>query len=152
MWGHRIGWLSRECDGSGAFPSDTTQDRTCRSPHYRTCGEKKLKKKFGPFSSLFDPFPRASFPRTKTIFSSGPVQTDRPRSSLKPAFFLHRNFYFSMFIRKKTPPRKKKTHIYHTFTTRAHTCGCAVDLPHVRLCRVASLPFDAGSPYHPRPF
>jgi len=46
--------------------------RTCgctvRSPHYRTCGEKKLKFFFCPFSSLFDPFPRDSFPRTKTIF------------------------------------------------------------------------------------
>jgi hypothetical protein len=52
--------------------SDTTQDRTTcgcavRSPHYRTYGEKKLIF-FCPFLSLFDPFSRDSFPRTKTIF------------------------------------------------------------------------------------
>ncbi len=41
-----------------------------------------------------------------------------------------------MFISKK-----KKTHIYRTFTARARTCGRAVDLPHVRLCRAASLKY-----------
>jgi hypothetical protein len=35
------------------------------------------------------------------LSSSGPVQTDRTRSSLKPVFFLYRHFYFSMFISKK---------------------------------------------------
>jgi hypothetical protein len=30
-------------------------------------------------------------------------------------------------------------HIYHTFTTRVRTYGCAVDLPHVRLSCTASL-------------
>ncbi len=48
--------------------------RTCgcavRSSHDRTCDEKKLKIFFCPFSSRFDPFHRASFPRTKTIFFS----------------------------------------------------------------------------------
>ncbi len=42
-----------------------------------------------------------------------------------------------MFISKKK--NTKKTHIYRTFTARARTCGRAVDLPHVRLCRAASL-------------
>ena len=45
-----------------------------------------------------------------------------------------------MFISKKKKSHlKKKTHIYRTFTARARTCGRAVDLPHVRLCRAASL-------------
>ena len=53
-----------------------------------------------------------------------------------------------MFISKKKKRKKshlkKKTHIYRTFTARARTCGRAVDLPHVRLCRAASLMFRAG--------
>ncbi len=51
--------------------------RTVRAPHVRLCGQvttlphvrwKKIEFFFRPFSSLFDPFPRDSFPRTKTIF------------------------------------------------------------------------------------
>ena len=43
-----------------------------------------------------------------------------------------------MFISKKKD-KEKKTHIYRTFTARARTCGCAVDLPDVWLFRVSSL-------------
>jgi hypothetical protein len=58
--------------------SDAAQDRTCtaravvRSGHRTTArAMKKLKNFFFcPFSSRFDPFHRASFPRTKTIFFS----------------------------------------------------------------------------------
>jgi hypothetical protein len=48
-----------------------------------------------------------------------------------------KTFLFSMFIskKKKSPP----PHIYRTFTARTHTCGCSVDLPHVRLFGAASL-------------
>ncbi len=41
------------------------------------------------------------------------MQTDNPRSSLNPTFFLYRHFYFSMFISLKK--KEKKTHVYHTF-------------------------------------
>jgi hypothetical protein len=57
--------------------SDAAQDRTCtaravvRSGHRTTArAVKKIEFFFCPFSSRFDPFPRASFHRTKTIFFS----------------------------------------------------------------------------------
>jgi hypothetical protein len=70
--------------------SDDTQDRTT------TRVVKKIWKFFSPFSSLFDPFPRDSFPRTKTIFfsskkkiqcsSPGTSKTSRPMSPLPKDF------------------------------------------------------------------
>jgi hypothetical protein len=46
-----------------------------------------------------------------------------------------------MFISKKNEGKKTAhlPHVYRTFTARARTFGCAVDLPHVRLCRAVSL-------------
>ena len=66
-------------------------------------------------------------------------------------FFVETFLFFDVYQLKKPPPREKKTHIYRTFTARAHTCGRVVDLPHVRLCRAASLLPGPRVPSHPRP-
>ena len=60
--------------------------RTCgcavRSSHDRTCDEKIEKIFFCPFSSRFDPFHRASFPRTKTIFFSAKKKISTGKNSV----------------------------------------------------------------------
>ncbi len=78
------------------------------------------------------------------IGSSEQVQTDSTRSSLKPRVFLGRHFYFRcIFGKKKKIP---SPHVYRT----CRTCGCAVDLPHVRFCGAASLALANLHP--PRPY
>jgi hypothetical protein len=57
------------------------------------------------------------------IWSSEPVQTDSTRSSLEPAFFLGRHFYFRCILGKKESLYRTSPHVPHVwlcggFTTR----------------------------------